>query len=71
MAGGKNCIMNSKPILFIELDDDNLKENNSSAKALIALLLSFGYQTIYRADSATPINLKTNFDSCHYDIIAR
>jgi FkbM family methyltransferase len=71
LLGGKNIISQSKPVLFIELDDSNLNENNSSAKELIRTLYSFGYQDIYRADNLAPLTIDQDFSNCHYDIIAR
>jgi FkbM family methyltransferase len=71
LKGGRNSIIESRPILFIELDDNNLRENNESAKKLIELLLPFGYKSICRADNGQAIAVDDNFDNCHYDIIAR
>jgi hypothetical protein len=58
-------------LLFIELDDSNLKKNNKSAKELIALLLSFGYKEIHRADNLKPVSTDDDFKGCHYDIIVK
>lgn len=71
LAGGKKSIMQSKPIMFIELDDNNMRENNKSARELIELLLSFGYREIFRADNLIPVTATDNFNNCHYDIIAK
>ncbi len=71
LLGGKNTITKSKPVMFIELDDSNLVENNSSARALIQTLQSYGYSEIYRADNLTPISVNEDFNNCHYDIIAK
>ena len=70
LKGGINTLY-SKPVLFIELDDNNLRENNKCAKELISLILSTGYKEIYRADNLTQITLDTDFSNCHYDIIAK
>lgn len=70
LQGGKE-IIKSKPMLFLELDDNNLKENNKSAKELIDLLLSFGYKEFYRADNSMPITTHDEFYNCHYDIIVK
>jgi FkbM family methyltransferase len=71
LKGAKETIIKSKPLLFIELDDNNLKENNSSAKELISLLISYGYNNFYRANNSQAIGNDTSFDNCHYDIIAK
>jgi Methyltransferase FkbM domain len=70
LSGAKNTLQ-SKPLLFIELDDSNLKENNKSAKELIALLISFGYTEIHRADNLIPVSIDDDFADCHYDIIVK
>jgi UDP-N-acetylenolpyruvoylglucosamine reductase len=71
LAGGSNIIVQSKPLMFIELDDSNMRENNKSAKELIDLLISFGYKEIYRADNLMPVTSHNEFNNCHYDIIAK
>jgi len=71
LTGGSGAIKNSKPLLFIELDDGYLKDNNKSAKDLINLLISFGYKKIYRADNLNSIVTTLDFTNCHYDIIAK
>ena len=71
LKGAKETIIKSKPTLFIELNDSNLKENNSSAKELLTLLISYGYTNIYQASNLVPIHPETSFTKCHYDIIAK
>jgi FkbM family methyltransferase len=68
---GSQETLKLKPVLLIELDDDNLKENNKSAKMLIEFLITCGYTNIYRADNLELITLNSNFDNCHYDIIVK
>ncbi|CAN5527599.1 hypothetical protein BH11BAC2_BH11BAC2_00910 [soil metagenome] len=70
LKGGAH-ILSSKPILFIELDDSNLRENNTSAKALIELLFSYGYRNFTRADNFEAITTETDFSNCHFDIIVK
>ena len=69
--GGKEAIQKHKPLLFIELDDNNLKENNSSALALVSLLCSLGYTKFYRTDNMSALSTSTDFSHCHYDMVAR
>jgi FkbM family methyltransferase len=71
LSGGSNIIRKSRPVLFMELDDNNLKANNNSAFELISLLINFGYSTIFRTDTNQEITTGTDFKNCHYDIIAR
>ena len=68
-GGGK--FIKENPVLFIELDDNNLKANNKSAKELIQLLVTFGYKEFYRADNLIPITMQSDFNNCHYDIVAK
>lgn len=71
LEGGASMFKKSKPILVIELDDLNLRENNKSAKQLIDLLFSFGYKEIYRASNLQPITAESDFENCHFDIIVK
>ena len=70
LRGGIKSIEKFKPILFIELDDENLKQQNSSAKELIAFLKNY-YNSITDAFSGEDIRVENNFSNCHTDIIAR
>lgn len=71
LKGGKETLVKEKPLLFIELDDNNLKENNSSAKELISLLENYGYKEFYRTDNNTHFTSTSDFTNCHYDMVAR
>ena len=70
LKGARETLLKWKPLLFIELDDTNLRENNSTAKDLILLLNSYGYTNIYRASNSEIITPDTSFIKCHYDIVA-
>lgn len=70
LKGAEKTIRANKPLLFIELDDDNLRENGGDAAAMIQLLVSFGYSKIFRAVDSVPLTLTTDFRHAHYDIIA-
>ena len=71
LKGGSDIIPRSNPEIFMELDDNNLKANQTSAYDLIQLLAEFGYTCIFRTDTNETINSNTDFKNCHYDIIAR
>lgn len=58
------------PILFIEVDDNNLKKVESSAKELIALIEELGYD-ITNANDNSKVSSKDNFTNCHFDIICK
>ncbi|MBK7885894.1 MAG: FkbM family methyltransferase [Bacteroidetes bacterium] len=70
LKGGVNTLKN-KPVLFIELDDNNLRENNSTAEELIKLLYTIGYSRFYRADTSEAVSTTTDFSHCHFDLIAK
>ncbi|MFN0189591.1 MAG: FkbM family methyltransferase [Bacteroidia bacterium] len=70
LSGAKETLK-SKPFLFIEVNDASLKENNSSAKELIELLMNAGYTTFYRADNGDAISSNSNFINCHFDLVAK
>jgi len=69
LIGAKQILLNYKPKLFIEIDENNLKINHSSPLEIINLLFSFGY-TIYHGESMKKITSTYNFKNCHFDILA-
>lgn len=71
MEGAEQTIRAFKPILFIELDDNNLKDQADSAGELIAFLVRTGYEHIVRSDSGHAIDTTYDFSKCHFDVIAR
>jgi len=70
LKGAKNTIERYTPVLFIEVDDNNLKAQSASAKELIHLLSETGY-SVEHAENKTPITENDDFSNCHYDIICR
>jgi FkbM family methyltransferase len=68
LKGAEKTLKEYMPILFIELDDNNLREQKSSALALIQYVRSLGY-VIVDASKDLLINEFTNFKNCHIDII--
>jgi FkbM family methyltransferase len=68
LDGAHDTLVKYKPILFIELDDNNLQEQNSSANELVSLLKSLGY-TIRKAITDKDVTEKDNFSNCHFDIL--
>ena len=70
LSGAKETLK-SNPLLFIEVNDNSLKENKSSAKELVELLITAGYSTFYRADNGESISSTTHFNNCHFDLIAK
>ncbi|MEP7229596.1 MAG: FkbM family methyltransferase [Ginsengibacter sp.] len=68
LAGGKETILKHRPVLFIELDDNNLREQGKTAKDLIELIIQFDYKII-NAATETVVDEYTNFTNCHFDIL--
>lgn len=68
LSGAETTLQKFHPTLFIELDDANLLQHNSSAQQLIQLLDGYNY-SIQRADTNEKITEKYNFTHCHFDII--
>ncbi len=71
LRGALNTLLKHKPILFIEVDDNNLKDQGDSAKALISFLELNGYMSICHSETNVKIVSTTDFSDCHFDIIAR
>ncbi|HNQ12441.1 MAG TPA: FkbM family methyltransferase [Bacteroidia bacterium] len=69
LKGSVNTIKNYKPKLFIELDDRNLKEQNSSAKQLVSFLIHQNY-SIIKASDQSAITVETEMHNCQWDILA-
>lgn len=70
LKGSVNVVEKYHPVFFIELDNNNLLGQEGSARQLILFLEKHGYDIIH-AENHQPITSKTNFDNCHYDIIAK
>lgn len=70
LNGAHEMLKKDKPVLFIELSDDNLKEQGSTAKQLIQHLTNIGYSCYNSVDNAK-VTLSDDFTNCHYDIICK
>jgi FkbM family methyltransferase len=70
LKGAFTTLNSFHPQLFIELDNENLKEQNSSAKELVKYLQEIGYAIIH-AENKVQITEFYNFDKCHFDIICK
>ncbi len=68
IQGGKETIRKYKPALFIELDDDNLREQGSNAAELVQLLHQLQYKII-NAATGNAVNENKDFTNCHFDIL--
>jgi FkbM family methyltransferase len=71
LRGAEQTLRKFTPTLFIELNDDNIRDQGGSAKELIEFLIQIGYTKIIQADSKKEIAPGFDFSDCHFDIIAR
>jgi len=70
VKGAAATIATQHPMLFVELDDDHLKRQGSSARELVEFLIGQGY-FITQSHTNLPVNAHTDFVKCHYDIICK
>lgn len=71
LRGAADTLQKHKPTLFIEIDDENLRDQGDSAKDLISFLELNGYGSISHAETNVKVTSSTNFSHCHFDIVAR
>ena len=69
LKGGESTLKKFKPTLFIEIDDNNLKQQGHSVLLIVDFIKSLGYNNIMRADNDQNISSQYNFPNCHFDII--
>ena len=70
LKGATRLLQDSKPTLYIEVNDDNLREQGDSALAIIEFLSSLGYDRIFNTYTGEIVSANNNFSGCHFDIIA-
>ncbi len=70
LKGAVRTLTENRPSLFIEVNDNNLKEQGSSARELIAFLEP-NYTILEDAASGNHIRSSQDFSNCHFDLIAR
>jgi FkbM family methyltransferase len=70
MKGAEALLRKHRPMLFIELDDNNLRDQGDSAEDLIHFLLDIGYRRIAHAEKKSPVMASDDFRGCHFDLIA-
>lgn len=69
LKGAAETLENLKPRLFIELDDNNLRDQGDSAAELIRYLKNLNY-SIVNSNNNMGVFEEDEFSNCHYDIIA-
>lgn len=70
LKGSNSLLKELHPILFIELDDNNLKMQGDCALDLIKLLCNLNY-SILHAENKKELSINDNYDNCHFDIICK
>ena len=68
IAGALETLRRDHPVLFVELDDANLREQGSSAASLVAFLESLAY-SVTSAETELPVSSRDDLSSSHFDII--
>lgn len=71
LKGASGILRKHKPTLFVELDDDNLRDQGDSANELVRFLEKRGYASITNAVTAEVISSAMPFTHCHLDIVAK
>ncbi len=70
LEGAIEVIRKSKPILFVEVNDTNLRAQGTTARDLVRFLELNEYKHVLHADSGKSIDSSQSFAGCHIDIIA-
>jgi len=70
LLGADQMLKKDKPVMFIELSDNNLREQGSTAKELIQHLTNLGY-SCYNAVGNAKVTSSDDFSNCHCDIICK
>lgn len=68
LKGGDLALKRFRPKMFLEIDDDNLRAQDSSAASLVAHIEGLGYK-VFSARNRQPVSSGDDFRGCHYDII--
>lgn len=69
LKGGMKTLKKYSPKLFIEIDNQHLVEQGSSAKELFNYLMAFNYELI-EADNKRQLDQTLNYEHAHFDLIA-
>lgn len=70
LRGSLDTLKRCRPVLFIELDDNNLRDQGDSAESLVKFLEDLGY-CITDAATGAPVRSGQSFTNCHTDIVAQ
>ncbi len=70
LQGSLETMKQFKPICFVELDDENLRQQGSSAREVIDYFIQLNYN-VANAETGTKVTSDDNFDNCHFDVVAK
>lgn len=71
LQGARSILIKHHPVLFIEIDDNNLRHHGYSARELMTFLDDNGYHNIVDAADGRVLTSSEDFSNCHFDAIAR
>lgn len=70
LAGAVRSIERFLPALFIEIDDNNLRQQGSNPREVVDFLQGFGYACL-NSENGKTVCLDDDFTRCHFDLIAK
>lgn len=70
LKGARETLIKHLPVLFIEIDDNNLSQYGDQAKELILFLQSIGYRKLINAQTNQLVSASSDFTNQHFDLIA-
>ena len=70
LKGASNVLLRYRPVLFIELDDNNLRQQNSSAPQVVGFLERLNYLIVH-SENGNSVSTSDDFSNCHHDIVCR
>jgi len=68
LSGAARVLQMFSPDLFIELDDDNLRQQGANAKELVEFLETSGYR-IAHSETGETVSSRSDFTGSHFDIV--
>lgn len=69
LRGAIKTLQQHKPLLYIEIDENNLNQQNTNAKELINFVSELGYNCVNAKSKERIINTNNDLIDCHIDII--
>jgi FkbM family methyltransferase len=70
LLGAEKTISRFHPRMFIEMDDDMLRQQESSAAEVVNWLIQKGYK-IHNAETEESVSGEQSFTNCHMDIVCK